>query len=320
MAIDSGSYSPQVLARAIIASAHVSSYAIGSELLEKLADISISSRHLNNLTAKIGAELGKDRDARTAAYFQQPLPRTARRAEMLISLATVSIDGGRMQTRLDGGGVGVHDPHWRESKNALFLRMSGVQFPDDPNPELSRGGGDVRYHLGYSSDWKTASGDNLHISLCFNPSHLEFVNTVAQGRTRCKQDRMDDEKRQQVMTILIHGDAAFAGEGIVQETLNLSELEGYRTGGTLMKAARALKDLGALDIYACITHGVFSGGIFENLEDSAISKLLVTNTIEVDTRLASQKTSKLEVLSVARLLGEAIHRIHREESLSSLFI
>ena len=92
------------------------------------------------------------------------------------------------------------------------------------------------------------------------------------------------------------------------------------TGSTLMKAARALKDLGALDIYACITHGVFSGGIFENLEDSAISKLLVTNTIEVDTRLASQKTSKLEVLSVARLLGEAIHRIHREESLSSLFI
>ena len=73
----------------------------------------------------------------------------------------------------------------------------------------------------------------LHISLCFNPSHLEFVNTVAQGRTRCKQDRRGDNRRQEVMTILIHGDAAFAGEGIVQETLNLSELDGYRTGGTL---------------------------------------------------------------------------------------
>ena len=104
---------------------------------------------------------------------------------------------------------------------------------DDPNPEMNRGGGDVRYHLGYSSDWTTASGDNLHISLCFNPSHLEFVNTVAQGRTRCKQDRRGDERRQEVMTILIHGDAAFAGEGVVQETLNLSQLEGYRTGGTL---------------------------------------------------------------------------------------
>ncbi|MEM6363818.1 MAG: 2-oxoglutarate dehydrogenase E1 component [Planctomycetota bacterium] len=104
---------------------------------------------------------------------------------------------------------------------------------DDPTPELSRGGGDVRYHLGYSSDWRTASGDTLHISLCFNPSHLEFVNTVALGRTRCKQDNRGDDKRREVMTILIHGDAAFAGEGIVQETLNLSELQGYRTGGTL---------------------------------------------------------------------------------------
>ncbi|OYP35425.1 2-oxoglutarate dehydrogenase E1 component [Rhodopirellula sp. MGV] len=104
---------------------------------------------------------------------------------------------------------------------------------DDPNPEMNRGGGDVRYHLGYSSDWKTASGHRLHISLCFNPSHLEFVNTVAMGRTRCKQDHRGDENRREVMTMLIHGDAAFAGEGIVQETLNLSQLNGYRVGGTL---------------------------------------------------------------------------------------
>jgi 2-oxoglutarate dehydrogenase E1 component len=118
--------------------------------------------------------------------------------------------------------------------NILKKRAMNIFWSfDDPNPEMNRGGGDVRYHLGYSSDWRTASGETLHISLCFNPSHLEFVNTVAQGRTRCKQDRRGDKKRQEVMTILIHGDAAFAGEGIVQETLNLSELEGYRTGGTL---------------------------------------------------------------------------------------
>ncbi|MCP4945586.1 MAG: 2-oxoglutarate dehydrogenase E1 component [Planctomycetaceae bacterium] len=118
--------------------------------------------------------------------------------------------------------------------NILKKRAMNIFWSfDDPNPEMNRGGGDVRYHLGYSSDWTTASGDNLHISLCFNPSHLEFVNTVAQGRTRCKQDRRRDEQRQEVMTILIHGDAAFAGEGVVQETLNLSELEGYKTGGTL---------------------------------------------------------------------------------------
>ena len=118
--------------------------------------------------------------------------------------------------------------------NILKKRAMNIFWSfDDPNPEMNRGGGDVRYHLGYSSDWRTASGEKLHISLCFNPSHLEFVNTVAQGRTRCKQDRLGDTRRQEVLTILIHGDAAFAGEGIVQETLNLSELEGYRTGGTL---------------------------------------------------------------------------------------
>jgi hypothetical protein len=136
LALDGTSYSPQVLTKAVVASAHVSSYAIGSKLLEELAGISISSRHLNNLTAKIGAELAGDRDARSTAYFDQPLPRIPHRPEMPIHLATVSIDGGRMQTRLDGGGVGVHDPHWRETKNALFLRMNGVSFEEDPHPEL----------------------------------------------------------------------------------------------------------------------------------------------------------------------------------------
>ncbi len=118
--------------------------------------------------------------------------------------------------------------------NILKKRAMNIFWSfDDPDPEMSRGGGDVRYHLGYSSDWRTAAGDKIHISLCFNPSHLEFVNPVALGRTRCKQDLAGDSHRQQVLTILVHGDAAFAGEGIVQETLNLSELEGYRTGGTL---------------------------------------------------------------------------------------
>ena len=104
---------------------------------------------------------------------------------------------------------------------------------DDPKPELFRGGGDVKYHMGYSSDWTTSTGQKVHISLCFNPSHLEFVNPVALGRCRAKQDRDGDTHRTEIMTILIHGDASFIGEGVVQETLNLSELPGYRTGGTL---------------------------------------------------------------------------------------
>jgi 2-oxoglutarate dehydrogenase E1 component len=95
------------------------------------------------------------------------------------------------------------------------------------------GHGDVKYHLGHSTDWTTLRGAKIHLSLCFNPSHLEFVNPVALGRTRAKQDRVGDLERRRGMTLLIHGDAAFAGEGVVQETLNLSQLKAYTVGGTL---------------------------------------------------------------------------------------
>ena len=103
----------------------------------------------------------------------------------------------------------------------------------DKNADLLVGRGDVKYHLGYSSDWTTRKGKEIHLSLCFNPSHLEYVNPVALGRVRSKQDRIQDTKRELAMSILIHGDAAFAGEGVVQETLNISALKAYRTGGAL---------------------------------------------------------------------------------------
>lgn len=103
----------------------------------------------------------------------------------------------------------------------------------DADPERYEGRGDVKYHLGYSNDWVTAAGINVHLSLCFNPSHLEFVNPVLMGRVRAKQDRQRDTERRDTLGLLVHGDAAFIGEGVVQEGLNLSCLEGYRTGGTL---------------------------------------------------------------------------------------
>ncbi|MCC6489310.1 MAG: 2-oxoglutarate dehydrogenase E1 component, partial [Candidatus Hydrogenedentes bacterium] len=96
-----------------------------------------------------------------------------------------------------------------------------------------QGRGDVKYHLGHHTEWTTQSGHKVHIALAFNPSHLEYVNTVVMGRVRAHQDRTGDLARTKGMALLIHGDASFAGEGIVQETLNLSELEGYTTGGTL---------------------------------------------------------------------------------------
>ncbi len=114
-----------------------------------------------------------------------------------------------------------------KSPRAIFREF------EDKDPELYLGGGDVKYHMGYSNDFVTSTGEKVHLSLCFNPSHLEFVNPVVLGRTRCKQDRNKDEKRARHMSLLIHGDAAFIGEGVVQETLNLSRLPGYRVGGTV---------------------------------------------------------------------------------------
>lgn len=114
-----------------------------------------------------------------------------------------------------------------KSPRAIFREFADI----DAQNNLGRG--DVKYHLGFHSDWETASGQMVHVALCFNPSHLEYVNPVALGRVRAKEDRLGDTQREQHLAILIHGDASFAGEGVVQETLNLSELEGYRTGGTL---------------------------------------------------------------------------------------
>src|SRR6267142_4508548 len=103
----------------------------------------------------------------------------------------------------------------------------------DSDWKSKSGRGDVKYHLGHSTDWTTAHGAKVHLSLCFNPSHLEYVNAVALGRTRAKQDRVGDTQRSRGMTLLIHGDAAFAGEGVIQETLNLSQLGAFGVGGTL---------------------------------------------------------------------------------------
>lgn len=104
---------------------------------------------------------------------------------------------------------------------------------EDKDPHLHIGRGDVKYHQGYHTDWSTAAGRSIHIALCPNPSHLEYVNGVALGRMRAKQDRLGDTSRERGMVILVHGDASFTGEGIVQETLNLSQLEGYAVGGAL---------------------------------------------------------------------------------------
>ncbi len=104
---------------------------------------------------------------------------------------------------------------------------------DDMGAEDQLGRGDVKYHLGYSSDQVTRFGHRVHLSLTCNPSHLEAVNPVVEGRVRAKQDRFADSDRTRCLPVLIHGDAAFPGQGLVSETLNLMGLEGYSTGGTI---------------------------------------------------------------------------------------
>jgi 2-oxoglutarate dehydrogenase E1 component len=92
--------------------------------------------------------------------------------------------------------------------------------------------GDVKYHQGFSSDVSTPGGP-VHLTLAFNPSHLEIVNPVVEGSVRARMDRRSDPKGQQVLPVLVHGDAAFAGQGVVMETLALAETRGYTTGGTV---------------------------------------------------------------------------------------
>jgi 2-oxoglutarate dehydrogenase E1 component len=111
---------------------------------------------------------------------------------------------------------------------AIFSEFRGVSAkPDDVE-----GSGDVKYHLGTSSD-RVFDEIGVHLSLTANPSHLEWVNPVVLGKVRAKQHLRGDEDRNEVMGILMHGDAAFSGQGLVPETLDLSQLRGYRTGGTI---------------------------------------------------------------------------------------
>jgi 2-oxoglutarate dehydrogenase E1 component len=110
----------------------------------------------------------------------------------------------------------------------VFGEFEGVLDPD-----AAMGSGDVKYHLGASGIQRTMSGKEIKVSVSPNPSHLEAVNPVVEGIVRAKQTRMNDTRRERVLPVLVHGDAAFAGQGVVSETLNLSQLDGYTTGGTI---------------------------------------------------------------------------------------
>ncbi len=112
--------------------------------------------------------------------------------------------------------------------SVLFDEFDGKKKLSD-NPDVA---GDVKYHMGYSSDVRTPGGP-MHLALAFNPSHLEIVSPVVHGSVRARQDRRGDTERKQVLPITVHGDAAVSGQGVVMETLNLSRLRGFATGGAV---------------------------------------------------------------------------------------
>ena len=107
------------------------------------------------------------------------------------------------------------------------------EFSENYIPDTMHGDGDVKYHLGFETKRQTSDGHNVEIRLAANPSHLEAVDPVVEGKARARQRIIGDLERKRVLPVLIHGDAAVAGQGIVSEVFNFSQLEGYRTGGTI---------------------------------------------------------------------------------------
>jgi 2-oxoglutarate dehydrogenase E1 component len=155
---------------------------------------------------------------------------------MIPALEQIIKRGGAMGTQeivigmAHRGRLNVLSSVMSKPHRAIFHEFKGGSFA----PDEVEGSGDVKYHLGASSD-RTFDGNNVHLSLTANPSHLEIVDPVVLGKVRAKQDQLKDppEQRTSVMPLLIHGDAAFAGQGVVAECFGLSGLKGHRTGGSL---------------------------------------------------------------------------------------
>jgi 2-oxoglutarate dehydrogenase E1 component len=141
-----------------------------------------------------------------------------------------------------GGGVGIHEiviGMAHRGRINVLVNILGKspeelfeEFEGNYDLDELRGSGDVKYHKGFSADMKTVGG-NVHIALAFNPSHLEIVNPVVEGSVRARQQRRNDSERVEVLPVLVHGDAAFSGQGVVTETFQLSQTNGFRTGGTV---------------------------------------------------------------------------------------
>lgn len=190
-------------------------------------------------------------------------------AESLIPLLDMSIEKAGAQG-VEKIVIGMpHRGRLNVLANIMGKRASRIfgEFKDADAARLI-GRGDVKYHLGYDRKWRVAAGGEVDLELVFNPSHLEFVGPVAQGRTRAWMERHGDDGRDRAMLLLVHGDAAIAGEGIVQETFNLSEIDGYSVGGAVHVVVNnqigftTLASEGRSSVYASDIAKVLQGPVF----------------------------------------------------------
>lgn len=180
------------------------------------------------------------------------------------------------------------------------------EFEDISDVDSVEGSGDVKYHLGASGVYETLYGDDINVSVASNPSHLEFVNPVVEGIVRAKQTMMNDTERNKYIPVLLHGDAAIAGEGIVAETLNLSQLRGYSTGGTIhviinnqIGFTTAPVDARST-VYASDVAKMVQAPIFHVNGDDPEATMLVTK-LAYDYRMMFHKDVVIDVYSFRRL-------------------
>ena len=180
------------------------------------------------------------------------------------------------------------------------------EFEDISDVDSVEGSGDVKYHLGASGVYETVYGDDINVSVASNPSHLEFVNPVVEGIVRAKQQMMNDSKRNKYIPVLLHGDAAIAGEGIVAETLNLSQLKGYSTGGTIHiiinnQIGFTTSPVDARStVYASDVAKMVQAPIFHVNGDDPEATLLVTK-LAYEYRMRFHKDVVIDVYSFRRL-------------------
>mgnify|MGYP002622350430 CR=1 FL=1 len=178
------------------------------------------------------------------------------------------------------------------------------EFEGKPVEQLPMG--DVKYHQGFSSDVMTPGGP-MHVSLAFNPSHLEIVNPVVEGSVRARQHRRKDREGRQVLPVLLHGDAAFAGQGVVMETLNLSQTRGYGTGGTVHVVVNNQIGFTTSDVrdtrstlYCTDVAKMIDAPVFHVNGDDAEAVAMVTE-IALDFRMEFRKDVVIDLVSFRRL-------------------